>query len=316
MRIHSLIVIAVMFLGAACSATPLGTPVIEATTLAASGTERAEISPSRTPALPTVTPSSTAEPPIPTPATPSPTATWAPLTMQSDIDSIRERMLHSHESWQSLWVQFSAVKFPPQGSDAYIQLARLQIWMRQPGEVLLLCGFLGDADPDYMLVSDGRRFLEAEFRSGFRQEGEVRLDPLGMFFPRVENQEELFYCPPEGMVINLVEEMIFPAGIAQREGSFKLVGEDTVARRAALMVEFRTQADDLIFDRYWIDALTGMVLEHDVIDSTGGSVWVVSEISVFPLVFDPQYPADFFKLEIPEEVKFQEAPEGAGGSDQ
>ncbi len=306
MRILIIVATAAMFLITGCQAQPtaeipLASPVI---------TAQAEMPPSRTPELPTITPSSTLEQPTPTPATPSPTATWAPLDMQSDIDTIRERMVHSHESWQSLWVQFSAFKFPPQGSDEYIQLARIQIWMRQPGEVLLLCGFLADADPDYIFISDGEHTLEAEFRTGFQHEGEVMLNPLGIFFPQVENPEESFDCPPKGMVINLVREMIFPAEIARREGNYTLTGEDSVSRRAALVIEFRDQADDLIFDRYWIDVLTGMVLEHHVIDMTGGSVWVVSEISVFPLVFDPEYPADFFKLEIPEVVKFQEAPEG------
>jgi len=305
MKIKIIRVAAVMLLVAGCQVQPTGEVSLASPTV----TSQAEVPPTSTPTLPTVTPPSTPEQPTPTLATPSPTATLAPLNMQSDIDTIRERLLHSHESWQSLWVQFSAFKFPPQGSDEYIQLARIQIWMRQPGEVLLLCGFLADADPDYIFISDGEHTLEAEFRTGFQQEGEVMLNPLGIFFPQVENPDESFDCPPKGMVTDLVREMIFPMEIARREGSYTLVSEDTVARRAALVVEFRAQPDDLIFDRYWIDVQTGMVLEHHVIDMTGESLWVVSEISVFPLVINPQYPADFFKLEIPEEVKFQEAPE-------
>jgi hypothetical protein len=297
-KINLLIAAAAAIFFAGCVGQPTASPTFKPPTLEPTVAVLAETPPTTTPL-----------PPTSTPTIPAPTATLAPLDMDSDIEAILERMIHSHETWQSLWIQFQAVKFPPQGSDDNIGLARLQVWMRQPAEVLLLCGSLGDVHPDYIFISDGSRFLEAELRTGFENQGEIALDPLGIFFPQVENQEKIFYCPPEGIVLNMVKEMIFPAVIAQREGTYEMVGEDSVARRNALVVEFRAQPDDLIFDRYWIDVMTGMVLEHHVIDMTSGSVWVISELSVFPIVYDPVYAPDLFKLEMPEVVNFQEAPQ-------
>ena len=301
MRAKIILAMAVILLCAGCGAQPQAPPPLASPTQAPTLTATAEPSPTRTP-----------QPPTSTPTLVPPTPTLAPLSMASGIDAIRQRMLHSRETWQSLWIQFSAVQFPPAGSDQFIRLARLQIWIRQPAEVLLLCvSTWGDADPDYIFVSDGTGFLEAELRTGYRQEGEIKLSNLGLFLPVVPLTEMIFECPPAGVVGSLVHALIYPAGLARQEGIYTLVGEETVARRAAVVVEFTTGPDDLIVDRYSLDALTGLVLQHQVLDRTGPTEWVVSEISVFPIVYDPEYPAGLFKLEIPQEVRFQEAP-GAG----
>jgi len=103
--------------------------------------------------------------------------------------------------------------------------------------------------------------------------------------------------------------MIFPVGLAQRQGTYELVGEDRVAGRAALIVDFTPQPTGPIVDRFYMDALTGVLLQHQVLDTTAGGERVESDIVVTRIVYDPEFAPDLFRLEIPESLCFQEGPE-------
>ena len=74
-----------------------------------------------------------------------------PLNAKSSLAEIRQRMLHSSEFWQTLWIQFQVLEFPPEGSNTMSCADRLQVWLQQPAEALLLLGCLGDCNPDYFL---------------------------------------------------------------------------------------------------------------------------------------------------------------------
>ena len=104
-------------------------------------------------------------------------------------------------------------------------------------------------------------------------------------------------------------EMIFPVGLVQRQGTYELLGEDRVAGRAALIVDFTPQPTGPIVDRFYIDALTGVLLRHQVLDTTAGGERVGSDIVVTRIVYDPEFAPDLFRLEIPESLCFQEGPE-------
>ncbi len=290
--------IAATLLLAACGAPPSATPTPEVATRAPAVSEQPEVQASLTPEQPAGSPTAT-----------PPSATLAPLDLTSDLETIRLRMLHSHANWHSLWIQIEAVEFPPEGSDQLIGLQRLQVWIRQPGEVLLLRGFIADADPDYVFISDGERYLEADLATGEIQEGEVAPSVLEPFFPPEEITDTVSLHPLDGMIGYPAGSMIFPAGLAQRQGTYELIGEDTVVGRAALIIDFTPEPTGLISDRFRIDALTGILLRHQVLGKTGGGERVESDLTVSRIVFDPDIADNLFRLEIPENVHFQEGPE-------
>lgn len=300
MKTRILIVTAAMLLGA-CETQPLAPPATEAARQEATATPQVEMVTTST-----VEPNTTA-PPTSTPT--APPAAPAPLDLSSDLETILQRMRASHETWGALWVQFEAMEFPPPGTDQVAHLARLQIWLRQPGEVLLLCGPMGDGNPDYIFISDGTRSLQADLRAGATHAGEVAPGPLGIFFPQVDGTQATFDCPPAGMAVNRVGALIFPADLANREGNYALVDEATVSGRRALTVEFTPAANNHIVDRLRIDALTGFVLHRVVLEETSANVWDVSEITVSRIVYDPEIDSALFRLAIPEGVYFQEGPE-------
>lgn len=243
-----------------------------------------------------------------------------PLDLSSDIETIRQRMLHSHETWSSIWVQLHLIDFPEEGSDQLINPQRLQVWIRQPAEIMLLRGSWGDADPDYVFISDGVRYLESDLATGAAEVGDVPPSIFNPFFPPEEIADTILGHPLTAMLPYPAGEIIFPVGLAQRQGIYKLVGEEIESDRSILIVEFTPQQAALIveftppptaqiIERYYIDSLTGLILRHKVIDKTGGSEHLKSEIWVSPLVYDPVYDPDFFRLEIPEHPQFQEAPD-------
>jgi hypothetical protein len=237
-----------------------------------------------------------------------PAATLLPLDLQSDLEAIRLRMLHSHESWQSIWVDVEVTEVPPEGSDMLVRLRRVQIAVRQPAEVFVLRG-PRDGEPDYLYISDGARFLEADLAAGTTQEGEIAPFVLQPFVPPEEISDTINPHPLEGMIGYPAGEMVFPAGLAQRQGTYELIGQDSVAGRAALIVDWTPQPTGLIADRFRIDALTGLILRHQVLGKMGGGERVESDHVVTRIVFDPELPADLFAVALPDGLHFQEPPE-------
>jgi hypothetical protein len=298
MRSIPAIIFASAALLAACAAPASETPAHEVDTHTRAAATQPVILPSGTPVLPAPSPTATSLAP-----------TLAPLDLTSDLETIRLRMLHSHENWRSLWIQIEAVEFPPEGSDQLVGLQRLQVWIRQPGEVFLISGSLGDADPDYVFISDGARYLQADLATGATQEGDVAPYILEPFAAPEQITDTVTPHPLDGMIGYPAGSMIFPTGLAQRQGTYELIGEDTLTGRAALIVDFTPEPTGLISDRFRIDALTGVLLRHQVLGKTGGGERVESDLTVSIIVYEPEIPPGLFSLEIPENLHFQESPE-------
>jgi len=292
MRRTSALVVAAILLLAGCGAPPTDTPMVEA--------------PTDVPSAPT--PSET----LPSPATEQPAATIGPtqavatllpLSLQSDLETIRLRMLHSHQNWRSIWLELEVTEYPPEGSDLLVRYHRVQVWVRQPAELLLLRG-PADGDPDYFSVSDGTHFLEADLSTGATQEGEITPYALEPFVAPEAITDTISGHPLEGMIRYPGGEMVFPTGLAQRQGTFELIGEDAVAGRDALIVDWAPQPTGLIADRFRIDALTGVLLRHQVLGKTGGGERVESDLAVTHIVFDPEFPSGLFSVGLPETLHF------------
>lgn len=242
----------------------------------------------------------------PTHVLPFPTPTSTPLQLlnkKSSLEEIRQRMLHSAETWNTLWIQFEVLEFPLEGSITMRRADRLQVWLRQPAEALLLLGCLGDCNPVYFLVSDGTHTLGVDLPTGEKQLGDV------------SSSEETSAL--ELMLPHPVNEMVFPALQFQRQGTYTVIGEDTYAvigeetveHLPIILIEFTPLSDRSITESFSIDALTGIVLRREVITTKNGEISMDCEYSVSRLLLDPQFAPDLFKLELPAAVFFQEGPE-------
>ena len=297
MRSAITLVVATTILLVGCGRSPTVSPTLEAPTDAPAASTQPETPPSATPEQPADTRTATA-----------PAATLVPLDLLSDLETIRLRMLQSHNNWHSIWVELEVTEFPPEGSDLLVRYSRFQVWVRQPAEVLLLRGPV-DGDPDYLFVSDGARYLEADLSTGLTQEGEIAPYVLEPFVAPEEITDTIYGYPLAGMFGYPAAEMIFPTGLAQRQGTYELIGEDNVVGRAALIVDWTPQPTGLIADRFRIDALTGVLLRHQVLGKTGGGERVESDLVVTRIVYDPEFASDLFTVGLPEDLRFQEPAE-------
>jgi hypothetical protein len=244
------------------------------------------------------------ETPTPTHVLPSATPTSTPLqplNAGSSLEEIRQRMLHSSETWNTLWIQFQVLEFPLEGSDTMRRADRLQVWLQQPAEALLLLGCLGDCNPSYFLVSDGAQTLGVDL-PGEEQRGEV---------PSSEDGSALALLLPHP-----VNEMIFPGVLFQRQGTYTVtgeeslgvIGEDSVVQRPVILVEFSPLPDAGITERFTIDALTGIVLSRAVIATKNGEISMDCEYTISRLMVDPQFAPGLFTLEVPAALFFQAGP--------
>jgi hypothetical protein len=103
-------------------------------------------------------------------------------------------------------------------------------------------------------------------------------------------------------------DLIFPTTLAQRQGTYEIVGEDTVAGRPALIVDWTPDPTGLIADRFRIDVETGIILRQQNLGKTGGGEVVQTDIHVTRIIYNPTIPEGAFALIVPEIPLFLPSP--------
>jgi len=289
-------VLLLLVLLTSCTVPPAPAPEPTATPLPAS--EPLAPSPSVAPPL-YETP--TTAPVLPT-EVPGSTPDSEPLSILSDVETIRQRMLHSNATWNSLWCDATLTWFPREGSNYLAQTERVQIWIQQPAQALVLRGPV-DGDPNRVWVSDGTRTLEADLEAGSTSEGEVPESVHQLFIPPDALSDTIYLFPLAGMLGTPLSDAIFPTGLAQRVGIYQVVEVDAVADRPALVVDW-TAPTGLVADRFRIDIQTGVILRWLVLGKTGGGDQVENEYLITQIAYDVDFPPETFSLQIPDPLQF------------
>ena len=87
---------------------------------------------------------------------------------------------------------------------------------------------------------------QVETRDGFPV---IKRHPIAMFSP------------------DPLVDFLFPVGLAQRQGIYKVVGADEVSSRKTTVVEYFWAADDVLpAARYWVDDEIGIILQVHNLD--------------------------------------------------
>jgi hypothetical protein len=226
--------------------------------------------------------SAQAEPPTPTPV--------PPPELRGALE-IQQLMLTSHTRWQRLQASAMASLYPPPGMNAGTQNTTVQVWIEQPGKARVIAGPPGQA-PDHTFISDG---------SSLRQDGgQPSPLPSGIlepFNPPNTPSDTVYPHPLAGLLGTPVSDLLFPAGLAQRGGEYRLVGKESLANREAYLVEWGRDPGELI-DRFWVDTQTGIILRHQSYGKQD-STTPVSDLQLTALQIDPELPASLFDLNDP-----------------
>jgi outer membrane lipoprotein-sorting protein len=200
-------------------------------------------------------------------------------------------MIQSHTHWKSLQASAVASLFPPAGTNAEPQNTSVQVWIEQPGKARVIDGPTDQA-PSHIFVSDGQNVR-------VDNEAPSPLPPsvLETFNAPTELTDTVTPYPLSGYLGTPVSDLIFPTGLAQRGGEYRLLGKESVAGREAYRVEWGREAGELI-DRFWVDTQTGVILRHQSYGKQD-SATPVSDIRLTAVQFDLDLPEDLFRLDDP-----------------
>lgn len=225
-----------------------------------------------------------ADPPTPTPV--------LPPALSGDIE-IQQLLLTSHARWKTLAAGATTTSYPPAGVTAEPQVTSTQLWIELPARSKVISG-PPQAAPTHIFISDGTHS---------RWENDpIQPLPEGIsdpFNPPAVLSDTIYTHPLAGMLGTPIADLIFPAGLAQRGGEYRITGKETAAAaREAYVVEWGRDPGELI-DRFWVDTQTGIILRHQNYgkENSETPVW---DASLTHLVLDGPIPPETFNLDSPD----------------
>ncbi len=214
-----------------------------------------------------------------------------PLTLDSDSEAIRQRILYSYQNWQTMWVEAQVDDL----NGAVASSQRVQVWLNQPAQARILSGPIEGA-PASLWISDGEKTRTGE---------EVRIDPD--YTPPAIESDTVYPHPMTGIMPTPLSELLFPSGMTQRGGEYRPINIETVAGREALIVEWN-RPDGSLTDRFWVDTVTGVIL-RDQNYGKGGDGGLTSDITVIAIQYDLELPSGTFDRLAPFPPSFATGPE-------
>lgn len=245
------------------------------------------------------------QPPARLPADAATTPDRLPLGLQSDSETIRQRLLFSHTTWQSLWANAETLYYNPENPGGEpTERFRTQIWV-EPNRLHYRV-LTGDPEgsPKFVQVSDGSQDVFVNLQSGETERSDLSpyTRDVEKYVPPTVVSDTVYPHPLTGALRTPLSEMIFPSGFGQRSGTFTPVRMEFVAGREALVVEWRREADVLV-DRFWIDTQTNILLRWQNFGKPGGDQ-LVSDIILTAVEINPALNDALFNPQIGEPPHF------------
>ena len=133
-----------------------------------------------------------------------------PLTLDSNSETIRLRLLQSHTLWQTAWVDGSATWYAPAGSNEPPQVFHIQIWVDSPTFRFLELTAPAGGDPTVFKVSDGLSMLEMDPETGDERRSELPGVAQEPFDAPVEVTDTILPHPLPMIMDNSLRELLFP----------------------------------------------------------------------------------------------------------
>lgn len=236
-------------------------------------------------------PTAASVPPAVGPGIEPPTPTPVPPPELRGVLEIQQLMLHSHTHWKSLQASALASLFPPTGVQAEPQNTSVQIWIEQPGKARVIAG-PANQPPMHVFISDGQNV-----RNDNDALSPLPSSVLETFNAPTELTDSVTPYPLSGYLGTPVSDLLFPTGLAQRGGEYRLLGKESVAGREAYRVEWGREPGELI-DRFWVDTQTGVILRHQSYGKQD-STTPVSDVRLTAIQFDLDLPTSLFQLDDP-----------------
>jgi len=216
----------------------------------------------------------------------------SPLTLGSDPETIRRKMLYSHNLWQQVWVDAKLTSYDMDGI-TFLQSNHHQVWVDQPtGRFRLLSAPLDQAAVD-CTVSDGQRGLTMNLETGHTES--FTAPQIQGFTPPEAVTDTIYTHPLDGTLGTPLSAALFPAGLAQRGGSYNPISVEVTAGRTAVVVDWQLSDQGGRIDRFWIDADTGIILRWQNFGKSGGEL-VTVEYVINTINYNVSFPDELFQV--------------------
>jgi LysM domain len=222
----------------------------------------------------------------PTPVTPVPPL--EPLTLNSSPNTIRQRILDSHHSWNTLWAAADTIFYGPAGYVGPPRVERQQVWISQPDYSLTLSG-KPDGEVEIAIQASAGLITGLDSRTGTRT--------------RLNRGILVDYTQP-------IHELLLPTRMRTTFNEIlEVVGEEMVAERPTIILDWfevypevngERKAPEWLqhMGRFWVDKITGVILRRQWFEADQPGL-IVKEAVVTQLrydlplsnrIFDPSLP--------------------------
>jgi hypothetical protein len=221
---------------------------------------------------------------------------------EDKIGEIRNLLLNSHTRWQTMRGETTTVWFNLQNNSR--QVFHNSIVIANPNRAhLTITSQDGLSDTEWL--GDGSKIFEIDRHSKTYRESTQKdvvhdLERIPVEVGAID-PEKIFRHPMAMMIPSPVVDYIFPTGLAQRQGVYTIIGEETIAQRKAWMIDYLNQTDQnevTMKARYWVDQETGVILQAFTYSTEPESFGKLIESTSFSSIgFDqPVESAEFIPL--------------------
>lgn len=194
-----------------------------------------------------------------------------PLSVNSDSEAIRQRILSSGEAWQTLWANVEVYDYGPSSAVRPPLDHRFQVWISKPDKGLELVGPIMDQPDNVFLNIAGLSYA---------------------YFP--DHEPHAISSSSSLIRLGELHDLIYP-GQAQwigDKGAFQIIGNGLEAGRGALIVDWHNDQRKREL-RLWVDAQTGVILHLLKFGGPAG-ITILENAMVTDIMYDMNFPAAIF----------------------
>ncbi len=223
----------------------------------------------------------------PTPVTPPPPV--QPLSMQSSLQEIENRMEQSRLNWDTMYAEALIVDYGPMGYIGLPQLYRNRLWFSQPSHLLVLAG-PPENSPDYARIVIDNNYFEEDMFSG------VAYYPKSIDFTNSQRASSvilsyaLSYADRNRLYGYYLTDLLFSYNAISNATQIQLVGSDSFNGRNLLILRWIRAGEK---EQVWVDALTGLVLGWRTFEPGNDEV-VAKDIFMTSLALDDNFPVGLY----------------------
>lgn len=233
-----------------------------------------------------------------------------PLTPDSSISDTLALMLRSHQTWNTMQVNYFA-RFRDANTRAVILESNHDFRLTSSGMARAEIGPT-PGKPDLVWIKNGEVIWTEDRESGRTSQSPVpaaflSIDDFGTLVP---DNEPVVVPHPVGLLMpSWLSDYVYPTALAQSMSleeiaenvvqRAKILGSEQVAGRPTVVVQRQIQSLDnppivYKFHRYWVDAERGVVLKAEVLDPRTGD-WV-QQVEALGVNYDEPISPETFQV--------------------